>query len=237
MGIGISIGLPFGGRLIHPKWAVALYTLDFPMNTTRSIIMVENRPIDEARNMIVKSALEQESKYILFIDDDVLLPRYAVQALGSLLDYGKDDGVMVATGIYCTKSFVPTPLIFRNEVLGPFLDWSVNDTFEVDDCGAGCMLINTEVFKHIEFPYFAFKEEYKTVPNSPDPILTGISEDRYFCRKVKEAGFKIKAHGAVICPHYDEKQNKFYTLPENSPPYQKELKRQQAEIKEKQQEV
>lgn len=230
MGIGISMGLPFGGRLIHPKWAVMLYTLDFPMNTTRSIIMVENRPIDEARNMIVQSALDQGSKYILFIDDDVLLPRFAVQALGSVLDYGKDDGVMVSTGIYCTKSFVPTPLIFKNDVLGPYLDWTVNDIFEIDDCGAGCMLINTEVFKHIEPPYFAFQEEYKSSPGADEPILTGISEDRYFCRKVKQAGFKIKAHGSVLCPHYDEKQNKFYTLPEDSPPFRREKERQQAEV-------
>ena len=232
--IGISIGLPFGGRLVHPKWAVALYTLDFPMNTTKSIIMVENRPIEEARNLIVETALEQGSRYILFIDDDVLLPRFAVQALGSLLDYGADDKVMVSTGIYCTKSYIPTPLIFKNEVLGPYLDWDINQVFEVDDCGAGCMMINTEVFKHLERPYFKFHEEYKDF--NGEPLLTGISEDRYFCRKVKEAGFKIKAHGSVICPHYDEKQNKFYTLPEDSPPFKRELARQQTEVKKKKEE-
>ena len=230
--VGIAIGLPFGGRLLHPKWAVALKTVDFPVNTTQTVISVEGKDITEARNLIAKTALEQNCRYLWFVDDDVLIPRHTVQALGYILDQGADDGTMVSTGIYCTKTYAPAPVIYRDSTPGAFWDWRINDIFEIDSAGAGCMMINTKVFESIKYPYFDTTEEYKDV--NGESVLHAVSEDIYFCRQVREAGFKIKAHGAVICPHYDEKQNKFHILPEDSIPYQRERARQEALLKEKQ---
>ena len=227
--LGIVIGLPFGGRLVHPKWAVSLKTLDFPVNTTQAVVMVEGREITEARNMIVKAALDQDTKYIFFLDDDVVIPRQTIQALGYVLENGIDDNVMVATGIYCTKTKFPSPVIFRDEKQGSFWDWRVNDIFDIDSAGAGCMMINTEVFKHLEEPYFRTTQEYKN-DFTGTPALHVVSEDLYFCRSVRAAGFKIKAHGAIICPHFDNKTHQFYTLPEDSLPYKREAARQQEEI-------
>jgi GT2 family glycosyltransferase len=226
--IGIAIGLPFGGRLVHPKWAVSMYTIDFPVSATKTLIMVENRPVEEARNMIVEQAKTMNCKYLFFLDDDVIAPRYAVLALGDILEKHSEDGVMVATGIYCTKNFAPAPLLFKDEYPGPYLDWVVNEQFEVDGAGAGCMLINMEVFNHLEPPYFRFTQEYKEV--NGEPLLHVISEDLFFCQSVRKAGYKIMAHGAVICPHYCDTTKKFYELPKDSRPYKKELKRQQEEM-------
>ena len=228
---GIAIGVPFGGRLLHPKWALAFKTLDFPVNTTQTVISVEGQDVTSARNAIAKTALEQNCRYLWFLDDDVIVPRQTVQALGYLLDNYKDEGVMVSTGVYCTKTVFPAPVIYRDDIPGAFWNWRVNDIFDVDSCGAGCMMINTEVFKSLEYPYFKTTEEYKEV--NGEPCLHAVSEDIYFCRTVRAAGFKIKAHGAIICPHYDEKTNKFYTLPEDSLPVRSERDRQQAEMDKK----
>lgn len=227
--IGIAIGLPFGGRLIHPKWAIALKTVDFPVNTTQTVISVEGKEITEARNLIAKTAVEQNCKYLWFIDDDVLVPRHAIQALGYVLDNYRDENVMVSTGIYCTKTYSPAPVIYRDDTAGAFWDWRVNDIFDIDSAGCGCMLINTEVFKHLEYPYFKTTEEYKDL--NGDSVLHACSEDIYFCRSVREKGFKIKADGRVLCPHYDNHTNKFYALPEDSLPVRREKQRQEEENK------
>lgn len=232
MQTGIGIGLPFGGRLVHHKWAMSFYILDFPLNTSKRLLMVENRPIDEARNLIVDMAKDNECKFLYFLDDDVVTPRYTVLALGNILEKHKDDGVMVATGIYCTKSFVPYPVIFKDGYSGNYLDWNVNEEFEVDACGAGCMMINMELFEHLEKPYFKFTQDFVE-----DQGVIGASEDVNFCRAVKKAGFKIMAHGAVLCAHYCNEQNKFYALPEDSPPFRREKERQQKEAEREKQEV
>jgi hypothetical protein len=44
------------------------------------------------------------------------------------------------------------------------------------------------------------------------------NEDSYFCIKVKQAGFKMLAHGGVLCPHWDYKTGFAYVLPVNSYP-------------------
>ena len=227
--VGFAIGLPFGGRLVHPKWAVSLKTMDFPVNTTQSIIMIEGKEVTEARNMIAKAAIESKCKYQWFLDDDVISPRYAVQYLGYLLDQNEDEGVMVSTGIYCTKTVPPAPVIYRRESSGAFWDWSLNEVFDIDECGAGCMLINMKVFDHLEYPYFRDTTEYK---NGEDgPVMHATSEDIYFCRSVKEKGFRIQAHGTVLCAHYDNKSNSFFTLPEDSKPVKLARKKEEAEAK------
>lgn len=225
--VGVGIGIPFGGRMVHPKWALSLKTIDFPVNTTQTIITVEGKDVTEARNEIVKVAKDVDCKYLFFLDDDVVVPRQVVQALGYVLD-NSEDGTMVSTGIYCTKTHVPAPVIYRDDNAGAFWDWQVNQVFDIDACGAGCMMINMKVFASLEEPYFRTTQEYKDV--NGDPLLHIVSEDIYFCRTVREAGFKIKAHGAIICPHYDEGQKKFFTLPEDSLPIKRERDRQQKEM-------
>ena len=225
--VGIAIGLPFSEKLVHPRWAVALKTIDFPVNIQQNIILVENQPYAEARNIIVKDAQKKGCRYLWFIDDDVLIPRHAVQALGYVLDQSVEDGTMVSTGIYCTKTYAPAPVIYRDDVPGAFWDWRVNDVFDVDAAGCGCMLINMKVFDSLEEPYFATTEKYED--QGDGSVLTSVSEDIYFCRKVRAAGFKIKAHGAVICPHFNDKDGKFYELPLDSIPYKRERARQEAE--------
>ena len=227
--IGVAIGIPFGGRLVHPKWALALKTIDFPVNTTQTIISVEGQDVTSARNRIVATALENNCRYLFFLDDDVIVPRAIIQGLGYILDNGFDEGVMVSTGIYCTKTHFPAPVIYRDSNPGAFWDWQINQIFDVDGAGCGCMMINCKVFEHLTPPYFQTLEGYKEI--NGEQILHAVSEDLFFCQSVRKAGFKIKAHGALLCAHYDENQKKFFTLPEDSLPAKRERERQEAEMK------
>jgi len=219
------MGLPFGGRLLCPEWALSLKLLDVPLNTQQSIVMVKKDTIVNARNRIVDTVIETKAKYLFFLDDDVIVPKQTLMALGWVLNNNPD--TMVATGIYTTKQEYNAPVLFKDGIQGPYWDWRVNDIFDVDACGAGCLMIDTDVFQHLEKPYFRELQEYRDIDGTPN--LTTVSEDVYFCQSVRKAGFKIKAHGAIICPHYDEKKDKFYTLSEDALPYKRERERQEKE--------
>ncbi len=78
------------------------------------------------------------------------------------------------------------------------------------------MLIRTEVFRHLEKPYFKTVEEYVEVDGNIG--CQKMTDDIYFCQKVKQAGFKILAHGGVLCGHYDVKKDKIFTMPDDACP-------------------
>jgi len=58
---------------------------------------------------------------------------------------------------------------------------------KVDAVGGGCLLIHREVLAKVPRPWFSARE--------------GGTEDFYFCRKAKQAGFEIYGDMSVICDH------------------------------------
>jgi len=65
--------------------------------------------------------------------------------------------------------------------------------FEVDMCGLGFMSCDYEVIAQMSFPWFSTpfvsNEEYC------------MTEDRYFCNKMKEMGYKIYADSEIRVGH------------------------------------
>jgi len=235
--VGIAVGLPFDDRPTTPLWGVALASQVYPLNTSTTHIVVQNVEIGEARNMVVEHALNIKASYIWFIDSDVIVPPYAGQRLGYALDTRgpklyPDSKIAVVGGIYMSKEELSTPVVYKRNGQGATWDWKVNEVFEVESIGTGCMMISTEVFKHLEKPYFKTVEGYVTNADGTTGCQK-MTDDIYFCKKVQDAGFKILAHGGVLCGHYDVKSRKIFTLPEDSYPVKAakevEEKRQQAE--------
>jgi len=216
--IGLMIAIPFVGRPVSPEWALALAAQNYPLNVSRSFYVVGGSATDVARNQAVEHALEKKSRYIWFLDDDVQPPFTALRQLIYTLEQC-DDKTMVSTGIYFAKINPTEPVIYRGKGQGAFWKWKQNEKFEVDGCGAGCMVVKTELFKHLEKPYF------KTIDDkTPGEGIIGNSstEDLYFCHKVRSAGFKIIADGGIICGHWDIKNMKCYTAPSDSYPMTEE---------------
>src|SRR5580658_3434195 len=234
--VGIAIGLPLGGRPTSPLWGLALATQSYPLNTSIQYVAVQKVEVGEARNQIVEWAIQNNATYVFFVDDDVILPPFAGQRLGRALDFTSkelypDETTMVSCGIYFSKEELTTPVIFKKNGQGAAWDWKLGDIFEVESAGTGCMMIRTEVFKHLEKPYFKTVEEYV----DKDGQVAGcrmMTDDIYFCEKVNKAGFKILAHGGVLCGHYDVKKDKIYSIPEDSYPVKAA---KEAELKEKEQ--
>ena len=65
---------------------------------------------------------------------------------------------------------------------------------EADVVGAGALLIHRRVLERLPDPWFKFTYEGRDNDE-------GVSEDFYFCKKAKEAGFTIIVDTAVQCPH------------------------------------
>jgi hypothetical protein len=162
--------------------------------------------IDRMRNMTAEVALQSESDYILFLDDDVLIPiSDGHQWLRKLIDCHAD---IVAADVLI-RSYPFDHMIFKyTEVeetttilevkinrlvkgqLKPLSKLPSNEPFEVDAVGFSCCLIDAEILKEMHKPYFV------TTPNHS-------TEDIYFCLKAKEAikDLRIMCEPTIICGH------------------------------------
>jgi hypothetical protein len=228
---GIAICVVSSGRAVHLRWALNLPTLMFPVGMSIGWFATKGPDRAANRQKLVEEALKVGSPYIFFMDDDTVVPNFTLRSLHAEIE--KDPSIMVCGGIYCTKEDIPAPLVFETLGGGPFYKWKVGEVFECAGLGTGCMLIKSEIFGHIPKPWFLEPDEHyidKTIElNGTTVPLSGSrgTDDLYFCRKVREAGFKIMAHGGVLPVHLDQ-EGRMYTLPLDSWPCQglnlKELK-------------
>lgn len=171
--IKLVIGIPTLGN-VHWQFASSLMALQL-LPDTRVIWMVRSM-IDTARNQIVKDALKDESyTHLLMIDDDMTFdPDFAIKLIERNVD--------VISGLAFKRRPEYTPCVFNKEKDGKYYPTLPNEFQEVDIVGTGGILINTEVLKKLEYPWF---ETYY------DENKVHWSVDFDFCMKAKKAGYKI----------------------------------------------
>lgn len=215
-GPGLVIGIPTLGRPVSLDWAMALKSMNPPINFNCVFQIVKGQPIDVARNAICKYALEAGAKYVFFLGDDVLCPNYAIRQL--IFRMEQDPKVGVVGGVYCAKCDPPSPLVFRGNGVGSYWDWKIGEYFEVTGLGMDCTAIRTEILKELPEPWF------KTVES--DQFLDGINqaeswtEDLWFFNELHQrTDWKVMCDSYVMCDHFDVYTDKVYNLPPGSLPY------------------
>lgn len=128
--------------------------------------------IDRMRNTCAKIAIEQDCDYLLFLDDDVLIP---IDALAQLLRTGGD----VVAGNVIIRGYPFENMFFEysNEKtdLKPMTEESYlaqPPIFNVDAVGFSLCLIKVDILRQLPAPFF----------------VTGLTntEDIYFCLKAKK---------------------------------------------------
>lgn len=112
--------------------------------------------IDDAYNMITKKALDLGVKWLVVIEDDVLIPPNFMLMMSEHIDQGD---VPIVSGLYYTKSEPAQPLIFRGRGNGAFHDWDLGDRVWCDGFGMGALLIHTSILKYF---WDNLAEPYKT---------------------------------------------------------------------------
>ena len=138
---------------------------DFILNNPRRM------SIDNMSNMTAKVALMNNVDYILFIDDDVLVP---IDTLGRLVACDAD----IAAGWTLIRGYPYKNMFFKftDETKRALQNWEdpvMNERglYDVDAVGFSCCLIKMDLLKKVSQPYFV------TGPYN--------TEDIYFCLKAK----------------------------------------------------
>jgi len=181
----ITIAIPLYGN--PPIDFVASYmNLEKP---NHYLITTNAVPIDTARNDLVKMFLVQhpDSSHLLFWDSDTIPPP---DGLKKLWRWNKP----IVSGLYFRKvpPFYPVMSIWNVSMggLSPVIAWEDNKLIPVDGVGMGFCLIRRDIFQALKPPWFSFNNKY------------GVSEDFYFCLRVKEElGEKIWVDTSCVCKH------------------------------------
>lgn len=235
-GTKLMLGIPTLGRPVTLSWATAFKGLNPPMNFNSVIAQVYGQHVADARNEIVKAAINADAKYLFFLGDDVIVPPHTLRQLIFRMEH--DPKLGVVGGVYCSKSEPPYPLVFTEHGSGSYWDWKIGDYFPVIGLGMDCTLIRVELLKDLvrnsldvgELTDITelIKEQYKiykwfeTIDD--DKFLDGINsaeqwtEDLRFLKKVTETYWSIYCDSMVMCDHVDVISGQIYNLPRNSYP-------------------
>jgi len=163
------------------------------------------------RNDCVKEAIRRGSKWILFVDDDVFLPEFAIQKFLKL----SQQGLKVISGVYYKKSEKVEPVIFKELGNGPYFEFPINSVFEIEGSGAGCLWIDLDIFKKFDeagLPYFKQDWTMALDDNEKNLVQVEIGEDHWLYYQAKRLGFQPYCDSSILCDHYDSRNNKMYPV-------------------------
>lgn len=172
---------------IKPETFKSIYDLD-ASGFDCSFEYVKGYDCAVARNKIARKAIEGGYDYVLMVDSDSVVPPDALQVMskcgaGIVLGFQqRRNGKRGESTIFKA----PGKTYFKHELqeLGEFVPARYG--------GFGCALINVDVLKAMEFPYFQYVWDSETHL---------CSEDIYFCKKARDMGIKTAAATRVWCGH------------------------------------
>ena len=149
-----------------------------------------DRPIPHGHTYVVESALEDGADLVLLIEEDVIPPPHALEAMIKLLIKGAD------------WAFVDYPLnvVARS---GPNCYWR-NEYGEVVYTGMGCTLITRQVWETVDRPWFRTDKAAKIkrgVLAFADQDVAYGGFDIYFGYKAFLHGFRLEVVPGMMCRH------------------------------------
>jgi len=155
---------------------------------------------DDARNTFVQTALDNDFDYLFFMDTDMTFPPGTLAMMIRHMADIKEDKPPILGGVYCNRGSDFRWHVY--EWVEGTEGWKSmrfplnNGLVKVDAIGTGCMLIDMNVFKVIEWPWFEY--EYTMFEGKRERK----SEDMVFCKKCMDAGIPMYADSDVQCGHF-----------------------------------
>jgi len=146
------------------------------------------KPWDRARNLCHKEFLNESHDYLFFLDANTI-PQPDI--LDRLL--ARDVPMVAGLVQIWQEHLIPMAMRWDKEADGYKPHYGEGlQSVDVTTCAA--TLIKREVMEAVERPAFAFTQQ--------DEFGTeGLSEDFYFCERVKVAGFPIAVDFNAVCDH------------------------------------
>ena len=135
--------------------------------------------LDKMRNKLIEAALEKSFDYLLLLDADQTFPHNMIEMM--IGDFEDNTDVEAVTGIYTWKEPPYLPHVYRkfDEESKKFMiagGFPLDEIFQVEGAGCGCLMVKACVFKRTEEPWFKFGSWGGSLP---------MGEDLYFCYKAK----------------------------------------------------
>lgn len=214
----IALGIPSFG-MVHLFFCARLYNLRTPMNRIMRHFYVVGKEVGHARNEIVARALaiEQDDpslrcSQIFFLDDDLLFHPDA------LLKLIADDKPIIS-GLYYTKTSVPTPLVLHDDFCGTARSWTPGELVECAAHGMGLCLIDADIFRRLRDEtdlgldpfghpnWFQTRKDESIVTPSGLPAQQNSTEDVYFLERVRALGYQpvVDTSAQTFAWHLDTK--------------------------------
>lgn len=231
----VAVCIPFGFRNANgslrwtpPEFTMALAGLQFPPGTSCAYLATKGVKRDDARNDLVHQALALRPRYILFLDDDNPPPPDTVLKLMHVLDSTGDE-VALCAGIYTNKTVPASPLVFAGDGSGCHWKWKAGDVFECPGgIATGCMMIRASVFAQLPEPWFhdvmdlTDAHRYGFFLDVEKGLPAMVTDDLFFCKRVRDAGLTMLAHGGVLPGHWDQ-QGRCFRLADDAYPFRVEV--------------
>ena len=193
---------------ITPDTFKSIYDLDTTGHETQ-FEFVRGYDCATARNRIAQISLDKQMDFVLMVDNDVVLPKDALQNLLEnqkqvcLGYYAHRDSDNIYRGRTCvcklydengTKYFnYPLESQYTAEELKGLKDKGEYKV-QIHGGGMGCALIFTDIFRLIPYPWYDwvnYKNEHRGM----------LSEDLFFCEGCRKHGILIYTDTRVNCGH------------------------------------
>ena len=152
-------------------------------NTNHKVVLYTSSGtlLSAQRQDLAKSAIEAGCSHTLWLDSDMRFPKDTIVRL-----LAHDTGIVCAN--YAKRRFPTEPIAVRKNTTDEdaktiqrvYTEDHSTGLVDVDYCGMGVMLVKAEVYKTMEYPWFAIP----WVPNAQDYM----GEDVWFCRRAAENG-------------------------------------------------
>lgn len=152
--------------------------------------------VHRARNEMTATFLKSDHSHMMWLDADIV---FAPEDVARLWNHQAD----IAVGFYAMKRLGNPIAAWRGGKLVDLKDCPA-EPFEVDFAGTGFMLIRREVIEHLVAKAQQYEGPNGVVPLLYDTLVHGgifESEDYNFCRKAREAGFKIIGDPSIKLGH------------------------------------
>lgn len=137
--------------LVRTEWMHARYGQIIPTNWSMvdmtqfcSPYMPIEYQLADAQNMMAKVIVEQDYQWVIYVEDDNVIPP---DLLIRFNQYMLDGKIPVVSALYFTKSEPPEPLIYRGQGTSYFKDWKLGDLVWADGIPFGCRLEHTGLIK------------------------------------------------------------------------------------------
>lgn len=218
----IFLGVPTLG-VVSIRWHAHLMQLQNPLNRSVYHAYGLGWEVGQARNYLVQQALAFRSgqghtvSHVFFVDDDVLIPPYA---LSNLLARNRP----IVSGLYYAKTPAPQPLLLLDAFGGTaeraIVEAPPNSVIECYAHGMGCTLIELRVFREMRDAGLAPDERLPTGQTVPQwfkttrdgvsqaageaVVVTNETEDVHFLRNAATLGYRAAVDTGVFGFHWDE---------------------------------